>query len=65
MTLDDHVPVLLLRALRLLGLSAGPEAALAAVEVGPAARPVGADGRLSGKQQQGDGLRLASGMERA
>ena len=40
MTLDDHVPALLRRARALLGLPAGPETALAAAEVKPAARAV-------------------------
>jgi len=39
-TLDDHVPALLRRGRALLGLSAGPETALAAAELGPAARAV-------------------------
>ena len=40
MTLDDHVPALLRRARALLGLPAGPDTALAAAEVRPAARAV-------------------------
>jgi SAM-dependent methyltransferase len=40
MTLDDHVPALLRRARALLGLPPGPDAALAAAEVRPAARAV-------------------------
>ena len=40
MTLDDHVPALLRRARALLGLPSGPDAALAAAEVRPAARAV-------------------------
>jgi len=40
MTLDDHVPALLRRARALLGLAAGPDAALTAAEVRPAARAV-------------------------
>ena len=40
MTLDDHVPALLRRARALLGLSAGPDAALTAAEVRPAGRAV-------------------------
>ena len=40
MKLDDHVPALLRRARALLGLPAGPDAALTAAEVRPAARAV-------------------------
>jgi SAM-dependent methyltransferase len=40
MKLDDHVPALLRRARTLLGLPAGPDAALTAAEVRPAARAV-------------------------